>query len=155
MTTRLSLFDSPLFLGFDHFEQTFDRLKKSAGEGYPPYNIEQISENILRISIAVAGFEKNELKVNLEGNQLIIRGGKSESDTDKIFIHRGIATRQFQRRFIIAEGIEVNGASIENGLLNIDLSQPISQEKSKTIEIDDKPKHDEKRNLINLNVSKK
>ena len=73
----------------------------------------------------------------------------------KIFIHRGIATRQFQRRFIIAEGIEVDGASIENGLLNIDLSQPISQEKSKTIEIDDKPKLDEKKNLLILNVSKK
>ena len=109
----------------------------------------------MRITVAVAGFEKNELKVNLEGNQLIIRGGKSESDTEKIFIHRGIATRQFQRRFIIAEGIEVDGASIENGLLNIDLSQPISQEKSKTIEIDDKPKLDEKKNLLDLNVSKK
>tara|TARA_B100001027_G_C16235269_1_gene316680 strand:- start:660 stop:1130 length:471 start_codon:yes stop_codon:yes gene_type:complete len=152
---RLSLFNSPFLLGFDQVERTIDRISKLSTDAYPPYNIEQISENILRITIAVAGFEKNELKVNLEGNQLIIRGGKSESDTDKIFIHRGIATRQFQRRFIIAEGIEVNGASIENGLLNIDLSQPISQEKSKTIEIDDKPKHDEKRNLINLNVSKK
>ena len=148
-------FNSPLLLGFDHLERMLDQASRVSAEGYPPYNIEQISESILRITVAVAGFEKNELKVNLEGNQLIIRGGKSESDTEKIFIHRGIATRQFQRRFIIAEGIEVDGASIENGLLNIDLSQPISQEKSKTIEIDDKPKLDEKKNLLNLNVSKK
>ena len=130
---RLSLFNSPFLLGFDQVERTIDRISKLSTDAYPPYNIEQISESILRITVAVAGFEKNELKVNLEGNQLIIRGGKSESDTEKIFIHRGIATRQFQRRFIIAEGIEVDGASIENGLLNIDLSQPISQEKSKTI----------------------
>ena len=153
--TRLSLFNSPFLLGFDQFERTIDRISKLSSDSYPPYNIEQISDMVLRITIAVAGFEKKELDISLEGNQLLIRGSRSEPDGDRIFIHRGIATRQFQRRFIIAEGIEVNGASIENGLLNIDLSQPISQEKSKTIEIDDKPKHDEKRNLINLNVSKK
>tara|TARA_B100000989_G_scaffold140969_1_gene104882 strand:+ start:1644 stop:2108 length:465 start_codon:yes stop_codon:yes gene_type:complete len=152
---RLSLFNSPFLLGFDQFERTIDRISKLSSDAYPPYNIEQISENILRITIAVAGFQKSELNINLEGNQLIIRGSKNDNDNEKIFIHRGIATRQFQRRFIIAEGIEVNGASIENGLLNIDLVQPISQEESKTIEIEDTPKMDKKKNLINLKVSKK
>tara|TARA_X000000950_G_C13605637_1_gene533185 strand:+ start:99 stop:563 length:465 start_codon:yes stop_codon:yes gene_type:complete len=152
---RLSLFNSPFLLGFDQFERTIDRISKLSSDAYPPYNIEQISENVLRITIAVAGFEKSELKINLEGNQLIIRGGKNENDNEKIFIHRGIATRQFQRRFIIAEGIEVNGASIENGLLNIDLVQPISQEESRTIEIEDPQQENKKKNLINLNVSKK
>lgn len=152
---RLSLFNSPFLLGFDQFERTIDRISKLSSDAYPPYNIEQISESILRITIAVAGFQKSELNINLEGNQLIIRGSKNDNDNEKIFIHRGIATRQFQRRFIIAEGIEVNGASIENGLLNIDLVQPLSQEKSKTIEIEDTPKIDKKKNLINLKVSKK
>jgi len=152
---RLSLFNSPFLLGFDQFERTIDRISKLSSDAYPPYNIEQISENILRITIAVAGFQKSELNINLEGNQLIIRGSKNDNDNEKIFIHRGIATRQFQRRFIIAEGIEVHGASIENGLLNIDLVQPISQEESKTIEIEDTPKMDKKKNLINLKVSKK
>ena len=152
---RLSLFNSPFLLGFDQFERTIDRISKLSSDAYPPYNIEQISESMLRITIAVAGFQKSELNINLEGNQLIIRGSKNDNDNEKIFIHRGIATRQFQRRFIIAEGIEVNGASIENGLLNIDLVQPISQEESKTIEIEDTPKMDKKKNLINLKVSKK
>ena len=152
---RLSLFNSPFLLGFDQFERTIDRISKLSSDAYPPYNIEQISESILRITIAVAGFQKSELNINLEGNQLIIRGSKNDNDNEKIFIHRGIATRQFQRRFIIAEGIEVHGASIENGLLNIDLVQPISQEESKTIEIEDTPKMDKKKNLINLKVSKK
>ena len=142
---RLSLFNSPFLLGFDQFERTIDRISKLSSDAYPPYNIEQISENILRITIAVAGFQKSELNINLEGNQLIIRGSKNDNDNEKIFIHRGIATRQFQRRFIIAEGIEVHGASIENGLLNIDLVQPISQEESKTIEIEDTPKMDKKK----------
>ena len=144
---RLSLFNSPFLLGFDQFERTIDRISKLSSDAYPPYNIEQISENILRITIAVAGFQKSELNINLEGNQLIIRGSKNDNDNEKIFIHRGIATRQFQRRFIIAEGIEVNGASIENGLLNIDLVQPISQEESKTIEIEDTPKMDKKKKI--------
>ena len=104
---RLSLFNSPFLLGFDQFERTIDRISKLSSDAYPPYNIEQISENILRITIAVAGFKKTELNINLEGNQLIIRGSKNDNDNEKIFIHRGIATRQFQRRFIIAEGIEV------------------------------------------------
>lgn len=153
--SRLSLFNSPFLLGFDQFERTIDRISKLSSDSYPPYNIEQISENILRITIAVAGFMKQELKINLEGNQLVVRGNKSDSDNEKIFIHRGIATRQFQRNFILAEGIEVDEASIENGLLNIDLIQPMPQEESKTIEISDVSKKNKKQNLINLNVNLK
>tara|TARA_B100000989_G_C19500046_1_gene453833 strand:- start:1081 stop:1545 length:465 start_codon:yes stop_codon:yes gene_type:complete len=153
--SRLSLFNSPFLLGFDQFERTIDRISKLSSDTYPPYNIEQLSENILRITVAVAGFEKNELKISLEGNQLLIRGARSDTDNDKIFIHRGIATRQFQRNFILADGILVDGASIDNGLLNIDLVQPISKEKSLNIEISDKPKNNNEKNLINLNLKEK
>lgn len=153
--SRLSLFNSPFLLGFDQFERTIDRISKLSSDTYPPYNIEQLSENILRITVAVAGFEKNELKISLEGNQLLIRGARLDTDSDKIFIHRGIATRQFQRNFILADGIVVDGASIDNGLLNIDLVQPISKEKSLNIEISDKPKDTNKKNLINLNLKEK
>ena len=151
---------APLYrstVGFDHLSSLLETVNRSDSgtQTYPPYNIEQISESILRITIAVAGFQKSELNINLEGNQLIIRGSKNDNDNEKIFIHRGIATRQFQRRFIIAEGIEVNGASIENGLLNIDLVQPLSKEKSLEIEIKDKPKKDNEKNLINLNLKEK
>ena len=155
MMSRLSLFNSPFLLGFDQFERTIDRISKLSSDTYPPYNIEQLSENILRITVAVAGFEKNELKISLEGNQLLIRGARSDTDNDKIFIHRGIATRQFQRNFILADGILVDGASIDNGLLNIDLVQPISKEKSLNIEISDKPKNTNEKNLINLNLKEK
>lgn len=121
MTTgRLSLFDSPLFLGFDHFEKTFDRLRKTAQEGYPPYNIEQLSETGLRITLAVAGFTMDDLDVEVENNQLIIRGKQSEEE-GKVYLHRGIAARQFQRAFVLADGIEVREAFLDNGLLHIDL----------------------------------
>ena len=134
----MSIFNSPFLLGFDQFERTIDRISKLSSDSYPPYNIEQISENSLRITVAVAGFKRNELDVSLEGNQLQIKGFRPEDDSDKIFIHRGIATRQFQRNFILAEGIEVEEASMDNGLLFIDLSQPINNEESKKIEIKDK-----------------
>ncbi len=123
MTSRLTVFDSPLFLGFDHFERTFDRLKKTATEGYPPYNIEQISETALRITLAVAGFTMDDLDVQVENNQLTIRGHQNESEEDaqKVYLHRGIAARQFQRSFVLADGIIVDGAYLDNGLLHIDM----------------------------------
>ena len=136
----MSVFNSPFLLGFEQFERTIDRISKLSTETYPPYNIEQISSNLLRITIAVAGFEKNDLEINLEGNQLQIKGFKKEENDDRIFLHRGIATRQFQRNFVLAEGIEVEGASMENGLLSVDLSQPINSEESKKIEIKDSSK---------------
>ena len=117
---RLTLFDSPLFLGFDHFEKTFDRMRKSAGEGYPPYNIEQIGDIGLRITLAVAGFSMAELDVEIEHNQLTIRG-KQMDEPARVYLHRGIAARQFQRSFVLADGIEVRGAALDNGLLHIDL----------------------------------
>ena len=136
----MSVFNSPFLLGFEQFERTIDRISKLSSDSYPPYNIEQISQSLLRITIAVAGFDKKDLEINLEGNQLQIKGSRNENDNDRIFIHRGIATRQFQRNFILAEGIEVEGASMENGLLAVDLSQPLTSEESKKIEIKDKTK---------------
>jgi HSP20 family molecular chaperone IbpA len=122
MTTRLTLFDSPLFLGFDQVERTLDRIKKSAGDGYPPYNIEQIGDSGLRITLAVAGFRLEDMDVELDNNQLTIRG-KQTDDRERVFLHRGIAARQFQRSFVLADGIEVAGATMDNGLLHIDLKR--------------------------------
>ncbi len=133
-TTRLTLFDSPLFLGFDHFEKTFDRLKKTANQGYPPYNIEQLSENDLRITLAVAGFTMDSLDIELEQNQLTI-SGKQDDEEGRMYIHRGIATRQFRRSFVLADGIEVRGAMLDNGLLHIDLYRDIQPEKARKIKI--------------------
>lgn len=138
--SRMSVFNSPFLLGFEQFERTIDRISKLSTDSYPPYNIEQISTNLLRITIAVAGFDKTDLAINLEGNQLQIKGCKNDDDSERIFVHRGIATRQFQRNFILADGIEVEGASMENGLLSVDLSQPITHDESKKIEITDKSK---------------
>jgi HSP20 family molecular chaperone IbpA len=136
MNTRLSLFDSPMFLGFDHFEETFNRLRKSASEGYPPYNIEQTHENGLRITLAVAGFTMDELEIELENNQLTIRGRQNEEEEqDRIFIHRGIAARQFQRSFVLADGIEVLGASLDNGLLHIEMERKEPESNARRIEI--------------------
>lgn len=133
-TGRLALFDNPLFLGFDHFEKTFDRIRKSASEGYPPYNIEQIGENGLRITLAVAGFPMQALDVEVENNQLIIRGRQTEEDS-RIYLHRGIASRQFQRSFVLADGIVVREATLDNGLLHITLERIIPESKARKIEI--------------------
>ena len=151
--SRMSVFNSPFLLGFEQFERTIDRISKLSTETYPPYNIEQISSNLLRITIAVAGFEKTDLEINLEGNQLQIKGFKKEENDERIFLHRGIATRQFQRNFVLAEGIEVEGASMENGLLSVDLSQPINSEESKKIEIKDSSKPNNEK-LISLENGK-
>tara|TARA_B100000073_G_C23427632_1_gene449892 strand:+ start:140 stop:604 length:465 start_codon:yes stop_codon:yes gene_type:complete len=149
----MSVFNSPFLLGFEQFERTIDRISKLSTETYPPYNIEQISSNLLRITIAVAGFEKKDLEINLEGNQLQIKGFKKDENDDRIFLHRGIATRQFQRNFVLADGIEVEGASMENGLLSVDLSQPINSEESKKIEIKDSSKSNNEQ-LISLENGK-
>lgn len=133
-TTRLSLFDSPMFLGFDHFEKTFDRIRKSAGEGYPPYNIEQIGDDGLRITLAVAGFGMEDLDIEVENNQLTIRG-KQQDEEDRVYLHRGIASRQFQRSFVLADGIEVDTASVDNGLLHIDLVRVIPESNARKIQI--------------------
>lgn len=136
--TRLSLFNSPLLLGFDHFERALDRISKSAADGYPPYNVEQISDNRLRITLAVAGFRAEDLQVQVEDNQLVVRGRQGD-ETERVYLHRGIATRQFQRSFVLAEGIEVTGAALDNGLLSIDLERPKVEPQVRTIEIDARP----------------
>ncbi len=122
--TRLSVFNSPLLLGFDHFERVLDRVAKTQAEGYPPYNIEQVGENALRITLAVAGFSETDLTVTTEDNQLVIRGRQNCDDGERVFLHRGIAARQFQRSFVLAEGIEVITAHLDSGLLHIELERP-------------------------------
>ena len=131
---RTVYFNSPFLLGFEHLEQLLERTAKNAGDGYPPYNIEQSADDKLRITLAVAGFSREELNVTVEDRQLFIRGKQSETN-DKNFLHRGIAARPFQRAFVLAEGIEVVGASLENGLLSIDLERPKSNTIVRTIDI--------------------
>lgn len=133
---RLPLFNSPLLLGFDHFERVLDRVSRSSGDGYPPYNVEQTGPSKLRITLAVAGFKRDDLSAMVEDNELIVRGKQSE-DEGRVYLHRGIAARQFQRRFVLAEGIEITGASLANGLLSIDLLRPEVETRSRTVEIRD------------------
>jgi len=136
--SRLSLFNNPLLLGFDQFERTLDRIAKSSAEGYPPYNIEQLGENGLRITLAVAGFSSADLSVQIEDNQLVIRGKQAE-DENRVYLHRGIAARQFQRSFVLADGIEVASASLDNGLLSIDLTRPPLESRVRKVEIRSTP----------------
>jgi HSP20 family molecular chaperone IbpA len=130
----MSLFNSPLLLGFDEFERALDRISKASTDGYPPYNIERTDDDKLRITLAVAGFTKDDLNVAVEENQLVIRGKQSE-EPGKVYLHRGIAARQFQRSFVLAEGIKVVGASLDNGLLSIELERPARANQPRTIEI--------------------
>ncbi len=134
--SRLSVFNSPLLLGFDQFERVLDRISKTSPDGYPPYNIEQVGENGLRITLAVAGFAMEDLAVAIEDNQLVVRGRQGEEDAGRVFLHRGIAARQFQRAFVLAEGIEVKGAALDNGLLHIDLERPAPESRVRTIKIE-------------------
>lgn len=124
----MSILNSPLLLGFDEIERVLDRVTKASGEGYPPYNIERLPVSdghgeVLRITLAVAGFTRDQLDVTIEDSQLIVRG-KQDDDKSRNYLHRGIAARQFQRTFVLAEGIEVNRAELDNGLLAIDLVRP-------------------------------
>ena len=132
--SRLTVFNSPLLLGFDHFERVLDRVTKAQGDGYPPYNVEQTGENSLRLTLAVAGFALDDLSVAVEDNQLIVRG-KQKDEGERVYLHRGIAARQFQRAFVLAEGIEVQGAALDNGLLHIDLVRPQPESRVRKIEI--------------------
>ena len=132
--SRPSVFGSPLFLGFDHLEQMLDRVAKNS-DGYPPYNIEQTAENRLRISLAVAGFSMDDLQITQEDNQLVIRGRQRDDSEGRIFLHRGIAARQFQRTFVLADGMEVLRADLKNGLLSIDLARPEPARIVRTISI--------------------
>jgi HSP20 family molecular chaperone IbpA len=132
--SRLSLFNSPFLLGFEPFERALDRVNKISSDGYPPYNIEQLGENELRITLAVAGFTMADMTITIEDNQLVIRGKQSD-DGQRVYLHRGIAARQFQRSFVLAEGIEVRGAWLDNGLLHVDLVRPTVEPRVRTIPI--------------------
>jgi len=133
--SRTQAFNSPLLLGFEHLERVLDHVSKTPAEGYPPYNIEQVSENGLRISLAVAGFTIDDLSVSIENNQLVIRGKKREDDQNRVFLYRGIASRHFHRTFVLAEGIEVIGAHVDNGLLHIDLERRVPEPAVRSIKI--------------------
>lgn len=133
--SRMSVFNSPFLVGFDQLEQVFDKVSKNAGEGYPPYNIEQLNDCTMRISLAVAGFARSDLNIAVEGNQLIIHGKQQDDSDTKTYLHRGIAARQFVRKFVLADGMEVEDAHMENGLLHIDLVKPEPQEISREIKI--------------------
>lgn len=135
---RLSLFNSPFLLGFDDLERALDRVSKSSSDGYPPYNIERVCEDDIRISLAVAGFARDQLSVSIEDTQLVIRG-RQVDDPDREFLHRGIAARQFQRSFVLAEGIEVVGAELDNGLLHVNIKRPVVETQTRTIEIRTSP----------------
>jgi HSP20 family molecular chaperone IbpA len=126
--SRIPSFSSPFLLGFEEIEQALDRVAKAA-DGYPPYNIERLARDgdrpeRLRITLAVAGFSRAELEITVEENELRIRGRQNEADQGRVFIHRGIAARQFQRTFLLADGMQVAGAELRDGLLSIDLERP-------------------------------
>ena len=135
--TRMTPFSSPLLLGFDSMEKTLERIAKS-GDGYPPYNIERLKcedgPEKLRITLAVAGFSDDDLEVTTEDNQLVIRGRQTDDPTRQ-FLHRGIAARQFQRVFVLADGMRVTGCQLKNGLLSIDLDRPEPERLVKRINI--------------------
>ena len=133
--SRVSVFSNPLLLGFDEFERTLDRLSKKATDGYPPYNIEQIGDDRICITLAVAGFAEEDLAIEIVDNQLVIQGKQPEPESDRVFLHRGIAARQFQRAFILADGIEVQGARLDNGLLHIDLFRPRPESRVRKVKI--------------------
>ncbi|WP_062227022.1 Hsp20 family protein [Aureimonas frigidaquae] len=137
--SRMTPFSNPLLLGFDGVERTLERLQKS-GDGYPPYNIERIrkdaegGDTVIRITLAVAGFGPGDLDITTEENQLTIRGSQADQK-DRDFLHRGIASRQFQRSFLFADGMRILGAELKNGLLSIDLARPRPERVVKKIDI--------------------
>ncbi|MBA4804509.1 MAG: Hsp20 family protein [Brevundimonas sp.] len=124
MNTRAILFDSPFLLGFDHTRALIDRAARAAADSYPPYNVEQRGDRAVRITLAVAGFGPDDLTITLEGRQLTIAGKREEAGDPQAFLHRGIAGRGFVRSFVLADGLEVDGARLEHGLLHVELSRP-------------------------------
>lgn len=133
--TKFTLGTHPYMLGFEQLERLLERSAKSGNEGYPPFNIEQTSDNSYRITLAVAGFAENNLAVTVEDRQLVIRGRQSDDGDGRIYLHRGIAARQFQRSFVLADGVEVGAAIMENGLLHIDLTRAEPETVVQTIQI--------------------
>ena len=133
--TKLTLGSHPYLLGFEQLERLLERNAKSGNEGYPPFNIEQTSDHSYRITLAVAGFAEQDLSITVEDRQLVIRGRQGDDGPDRVFLHRGIAARQFQRSFVLADGVEVGDAIMENGLLHIDLTRAQPETVVQTIKI--------------------
>lgn len=133
--TKLTLGAHPYLLGFDQLERLVERTAKSGNDGYPPYNIEQTSDHSYRITLALAGFAEDDLAITVEDQQLMIRGRQSDDGEGRIFLHRGIAARQFQRSFVLADGVEVGDATMENGLLHVDLTRAVPDRVVQTIQI--------------------
>lgn len=132
---RITFPSHPLLLGFDQLEQLVERTARAGTDGYPPFNIEHCGPNAFRISLAVAGFREDQLTITVENRQLIVRGQQTETDDGRVFLHRGIAARQFQRVFALADGVEVSAARLDNGLLHIDLARPEPQPHVQSIPI--------------------
>ena len=132
--SRLSLANNPLLLGFDHVDRLLEHLAKQPGDSYPPFNIEQVGDRGFRISLAVAGFASDDLSVQVESNQLVVRGRQVEQP-ERVYLHRGIAARQFRRVFVLAEGLEVVSAALDKGILTIDLHRPTTLNEVRTIAI--------------------
>jgi HSP20 family molecular chaperone IbpA len=133
--TKLSFGSHPFLLGFEQLERLVERTAKSAAEGYPPFNIEASSENHYRITLAVAGFREEDLSITVEDRQLVVRGRQGEDGIERVYLHRGIAARAFQRSFVLADGVEVAGAHLEHGLLHIDLRRQAPDVVVQTIRI--------------------
>ncbi len=125
--TKISFGSHPYLLGFEQLERLVERSAKGASDSYPPFNIEAVAENAYRITLAVAGFREAELAITVEDRQLVIRGRQVEDDPDRVFLHRGIAARAFQRSFVLADGVEVEGALMEHGLLHVDLLRAVPE----------------------------
>ena len=125
--SKLTLGTHPFLLGFDQLERLVERTAKTGNEGYPPYNIEQTSENSYRITLAVAGFGDLDLSITVEESQLVILGRQADETVDRVYLHRGIAARQFQRTFLLADGVEVGEAIMEHGLLHVDLKRALPE----------------------------
>jgi HSP20 family molecular chaperone IbpA len=136
--TKVTFASHPYLLGFEQLDRLVERTAKSGNDGYPPYNIEQSGDASYRISLAVAGFAEADLAITVENNQLVIRGRQAEEADDRVFLHRGIAARQFQRSFVLADGVEVSGAVLENGLLHVDLTRAEPETVVRTIRINGK-----------------
>ncbi|GLO69484.1 heat-shock protein Hsp20 [Phaeobacter inhibens] len=133
--SKLTLGSYPHMLGFEQLERLLERSAKSGNEGYPPYNIEQTSDHSYRITLAVAGFAEADLAITVEDRQLVIRGRQSDDSDGRVFLHRGIAARQFQRMFVLADGVVVGEAIMENGLLHVDLTRSRPETVVQTINI--------------------
>ncbi|SIT81731.1 Hsp20 family protein [Pontibaca methylaminivorans] len=133
--SKLTLASYPHMLGFEQLERLLERSAKAGSDGYPPYNIEQTSENSYRITLAVAGFSRDDLSITIEDRQLVIRGRQEDDSEGRVFLHRGIASRQFQRMFVLADGVDVGEAVMENGLLHVDLSRAAPEPVVQTISI--------------------